>query len=162
VTVSLPPLRERPGDVALLARHFLEDLSRQAGKHFDLTDATLAKLQRLPWHGNVRELRNFIERSVWLSEGRELQVTGLIDGQPGHAEPAPASPDTGQPAGAAPQVDLLLPYKVSKQRWNDHFDLTYLPALIGRCDGNVSKAAREAGLDRAYLFRLLRRHGLKE
>jgi DNA-binding NtrC family response regulator len=122
----------------------------------------------------VRELRNFIERSVWLSEGTEVQVTGMIEPHPagasGREAGAGARGETDQPRsagtaaapGGTPEVEVLLPYKVAKQRWTDHFDSVYLPALVERCDGNVSKAAREAELDRAYLFRLLKRLGIKE
>ena len=174
VTVELPPLRERPGDVSLLARAFLTDLGRRAGKRLDISDATLARLRTLPWRGNVRELRNFIERSVWLSEGTEVQVTGMIESHPAGASgreagagargeaDQPRSAGTSAAPGGTPEVEVLLPYKVAKQRWTDHFDSVYLPALVERCDGNVSKAAREAELDRAYLFRLLKRLGIKE
>lgn len=72
---------------------------------------------------------------------------------------APRSPDL--PASTDPRVELLLPYKVSKKRWTEYFDRVYLPAILERCQGNVSKAAREAQLDRAYLFRMLQRYGLK-
>ena len=164
VTIALPALRERPGDIDLLARHFLQDLGRQAGKQFDISAATIERLGRQPWHGNVRELRNFIERSIWLSEGSQLQVTNLLEGDVGRPAPrAPAvpTPEVDASAPAGPRPELMLPYKVSKQQWVDFFDTTYLPALLERCKGNVSKAAREAELDRAYLFRLLRRHGLK-
>ena len=82
------------------------------------------------------------------------------DSTPRAAEGEPES-RSESPTPPGPQPELLLPYKVSKQRWMDYFDTTYLPALLERCTGNVSKAAREAELDRAYLFRLLRRHGLK-
>ncbi len=165
VTVTLPSLRERPGDIALLARHLLKELGTQTGKQFDISDATIERLERQPWHGNVRELRNFIERSIWLSEGQQLQVTNLLENDVGRAAPRAAEGEpesrSESPTPPGPQPELLLPYKVSKQRWMDYFDTTYLPALLERCTGNVSKAAREAELDRAYLFRLLRRHGLK-
>ncbi len=161
VPVTLPPLRERAGDIPLLARTFLTQLGRQMGKQFDLSDSALARLQKLPWHGNVRELRNFIERSIWLSEGERLQVTGLID----DAAPSPSSSGAFTAEGAAeigtPSIEIRLPYKIAKKQWTDHFDLVYLPALLDRCEGNVSRASREAELDRAYLFRLLRRYGLR-
>jgi transcriptional regulator with GAF, ATPase, and Fis domain len=161
VSVFLPPLRERPGDIPMLARMFLESLGEQAGRSLALTDETLAKLQRLPWHGNVRELRNFIERSVWLSEGGALQVTGMLErpAGPGQAPGAAASPPAAAPG--APAVAIELPYKDAKKLWTEHFDAVYLPRLIERCGGNVSRAAREAELDRAYLFRLLGRLGLR-
>jgi len=163
VMLSLPALRERRGDIPLLARTFLDELSSTAGRRFELSESSLAKLQRLPWHGNVRELRNFIERSVWLSEGSELQVTGLVDGQPLAAAPrgATVTGATGENETTAPPIEVLHPYKVAKKHWTEHFDEVYLPAIMERCGGNVSKAAREAQLDRAYLFRLLQRYGLK-
>jgi transcriptional regulator with GAF, ATPase, and Fis domain len=161
VTVSLPPLRDRPGDIELLARTFLEELGRRAGRTLSLSDRALARLQASQWPGNVRELRNFIERSVWLSEGDLLQVTGLLES--GSVEPPSVSRRVEEvEAGRGPRVSKELPYKIAKQQWTEYFDEVYLPPLLERCSGNVSKAAREAQLDRAYLIRLLRRHGLKD
>ena len=157
VPLSLPALRDRPGDVPLLAQAFLTELSAQAGRRFDLSAESEEKLKRLPWHGNVRELRNFIERSIWLSEGRELEVSALLDDQ---VQPAAGEESAAAPVDA-PRVEVEMPYKEAKKRWTDHFDQVYLPALLERCEGNVSKASREAELDRAYLFRLLRRHNLR-
>ncbi len=160
VTVSLPPLRERDGDVPLLARRFLDDLEERLGRRFEISDGTLARLARLPWHGNVRELRNFVERSVFLAEDGRLATSSSLE--PG-VLPDPAGPGPGAGAPApGPAVETELPYKVAKSRWTDHFEEVYLAALLDRCGGNVSKAAREAEMDRAYLFRLLRRYGLKD
>jgi transcriptional regulator of acetoin/glycerol metabolism len=62
---------------------------------------------------------------------------------------------------AAPAIAVHLPYKEAKRLWTEHFEAVYLPLLLERCEGNVSRAAREAQLDRAYLFRMLSRLGLR-
>jgi transcriptional regulator of acetoin/glycerol metabolism len=82
----------------------------------------------------------------------------MIDRPEGASQVGPAITPA---AGAGPKIEVDLPYKTAKGRWVEHFERTYLPALLDRCSGNVSKAAREAQMDRAYLFRLLRRYGLK-
>jgi len=86
--IHVPPLRERPEDIPLLAAHFLEVFSAQAGKTIGgISERTMARLVRYPWPGNVRELRHVIERAVVLTDGGHLQVPPLED--PG---PEPALP----------------------------------------------------------------------
>jgi transcriptional regulator with AAA-type ATPase domain len=149
VEVRLPPLRERPEDVPLLVRHFLDEAAQAGGgARYELGPRTLAKLQRHRWPGNVRELRNFVVRSVSLAEGQ------VIDGTLGGVEaPAPA---------AAPAAALFaMPFKEAKRLYAEPFERDYLEALLARTGGNVSKAAREADLDRAYLTQLLKKYDLK-
>src|SRR5207244_10802190 len=67
--ISIPPLRERPGDIATLARHFVEKFSRELNKQAHFAPAVLEELQNYPWPGNVRQLENCIERAATLGEG---------------------------------------------------------------------------------------------
>jgi two-component system, NtrC family, response regulator GlrR len=170
VEVRLPPLRERPDDIPDLTRHFLEAAARRGGAaaSYELSPRTLEKLQRHRWPGNVRELRNFVERSVSLAEGRLIEGTlpGLETAPP--AGPAGASTPAAAPAGAAgPEAAtdraalMLLPFKTAKRIHTEPFERDYLAALLARSGGNVSKAARDAGLDRTYLIDLLKKHDLK-
>jgi DNA-binding NtrC family response regulator len=144
--IGIPPLRERPADVPLLVRHFVDGFARRGPLH--VTPADLDRLARRPWPGNVRELRNVLERACALSRGDTLDL-GDAPGEVG--TPAPA-----------PLIDADLPFKEAKARVVDDFERGYLRALLLRHDGNLSAAARTADLDRKHLRELLRKHGLHE
>lgn len=138
VSLTLPPLRERAEDVPLLAQHMLEKMGLSPSL---LSPATLALLKGNRWPGNVRELRNVVERVVTL--GASFSST---------------------PATEAPRAEeiAIAGYKESKERIVDAFERDYLIRLLEHCGANLSRAAREAGIDRVYLRRLLRKHGLRE
>jgi len=87
ITVTLPPLRERPEDIALLAQHFVEANAAYGAKR--LSAAALAALEAYPWPGNVRELLHAIERAVILSRGEEIQPSDLPPEVLGAAAPSP-------------------------------------------------------------------------
>jgi DNA-binding NtrC family response regulator len=79
--ITVPPLRERPDDIPLLARHFVARFARRMGKPLDtIPQRTMAALQQYAWPGNIRELENIIERAVILSPGNTLQLDDLLDG----------------------------------------------------------------------------------
>ena len=101
----------------------------------------LAELAAAPWPGNVRELRNHLEQCVVFGERRSPHAL---------ATPHPAA-----------VVDAALSYDVARRQALDAFELQYVTAALARCNDNVAQAARESGLNRAYLHRLLRRHGLR-
>jgi len=136
--ITLPALRERPDDIALLVDTVLERMGRPPSA---LSDQTRALLAQYPWPGNVRELRNVVDQVVNLGE-----------------EMLPALEGTAAPPPSAP--DLSLPFKEAKEKLIEGFERDYLAGLIKRCEGNVSRASREAGIDRVYLRKLLRKHGL--
>ena len=159
VELRLPPLRERPEDIPALVRHFLERAERAAGTHYQIGAATLEKLQRQRWPGNVRELRNFVERTISLAGGPALDDTAAEEEWPEPA--APAARRQPEPPSATAESLLLLPFKTAKREHTEPFERRYLEALLARTEGNVSKAAREAGLDRAYLIQLLHKYDLK-
>ena len=140
--VTLPPLRERPEDIPLLIDTVLERTGRPASA---LSDSTRALLAQYPWPGNVRELRNVVEQVVHLGE----------EALPDMAAPVPV---TAQPGGNAAALDL--PFKEAKERLIEGFERDYLKGLLERCGGNQSLAAREAGIARLYLRKLLVKHGL--
>jgi DNA-binding NtrC family response regulator len=134
--VTLPPLRERPGDIRALAEHFLPPSC-----HALLTADLLAELEARPWVGNVRELRNFLERLTTL-------------GPDALALESPAA--TGDPPGSL--ADLS--FHEARDRARERFERSYVAALLDRHGGNVSAAARAAGVHRTYLYRLIQRHAL--
>ncbi|MEZ4404762.1 MAG: sigma 54-interacting transcriptional regulator [Kofleriaceae bacterium] len=148
VPVTLPALRERLDDVPLLVAHFLDRLGARAEVRATLTaPAFLAALAEAPWTGNVRELRNHVERCLVFQEARLPQPPGEAGG-PAHAGPAP----DGRPP----------PYDEARRHALEAFERGYVTRLLAACDGQVARAAREAGMNRAYLYRLIERYDLKK
>jgi transcriptional regulator with GAF, ATPase, and Fis domain len=148
LTVRVPPLRERLDDIQLLVNAFLSSLDAMEKVHL-FTPEVIGEMMRYEWPGNVRELRNYVERRV------VLEGEGALKAEPDEAPPVAASAD------AAAKVDLELPFKDAKDVVIASFERSYLTALLSWADGNVSRAARKANLDRMYLHRLLQRHGLR-
>jgi DNA-binding NtrC family response regulator len=134
--VTMPALRQRTEDIPLLVKHFLRD---RPG--VQISDETIRKLQRAPWPGNVRELNNAVERALLLSF-EELEPLG-----------------TALKGGAS--VDASRPFKEVKGELIDDFEQQYLQKLLDRTGGNISQAAREAGIDRKHLERLVKKHNLR-
>jgi len=159
VPIHVPPLRERPEDIPLLADYFLSTYwvrHRHKGAPFPkLSDTAVRALAAHPWHGNVRELQNAIERVAVITEpAAELQLEDL------HLA------NTDEPvAGATPAslISTLLDesYHAARDRVIAQFERQYLTWLVNRASGNMSKAARIAGVDRTTLYRLMERHGLQ-
>ena len=144
ITISLPPLRERSGDVALLAAQFLR-LS-PAGRHKRLAPAALAALNAHDWPGNVRELRNAMARAVALSEGDLIDVEHL-----GLAQTL--APPPHEDAAA---VDL----EGTLEEVLGRVERAMLCRALAAAAGNRSEAARRLGLSRQQLYRKLAQHGL--
>ncbi|MBI5518184.1 MAG: sigma 54-interacting transcriptional regulator [Deltaproteobacteria bacterium] len=142
--VVLPPLRARHEDIPLLVQHFLP-----AGAATALGPELLQELSSRPWLGNVRELRNFVERAVALGAREALAM--VPSGRP------PANTTEGE---ALPSVSLDLPFKDLRERWLNHLEREYVKGLLERHAGNVSAVAQGAGLDRTYVHRLIRKHDL--
>jgi DNA-binding NtrC family response regulator len=141
--VQLPALRQRPEDMPLLVEHLLISLGADAQRSAALrAPEFIASLQQAAWPGNVRELRNYLERCLVFEDALPV------------AADAPASAD-------ARTLDGSLPYAEARRRALDDFERCYLQALLERHHGKVSQAAAAAEMDRVYLYRLLRRHGLK-
>jgi two-component system response regulator GlrR len=134
--LAVPPLRDRREDIPLLVEHFSDQLGAKPPAEF----MTWALAQ--PWPGNVRELRNAVERAT------------VLPSQP------PGSHGPGPTTSAWPSVDVAVPFKVAKQRVVDEFDRRYLEALMSAHDGNISAAARAAGVDRMSIYKMMRRLGI--
>jgi transcriptional regulator with PAS, ATPase and Fis domain len=162
VPIHIPPLRERPSDIPLLAQHFLQRYwtqHREAGSpQPTLSAAAIESLQSRHWPGNVRELQNVIEHSVVLLEpGSSIMPEDLPNLSSGG--PAPVS---AVPAPMIPLDDQQdESYHGVREKVLIQFELSYLTWLVGRAGGNMSKAARIAGVDRTTLYRLMEKHGLQ-
>jgi DNA-binding NtrC family response regulator len=142
VTVKLPPLRQRPEDIPHLARFFLERFSRRYGKSLSASPGFYEALLRQPWPGNVRQLKNVVEKLTALHSEGVLETEDLAEDLPFAAEAVTLS---------------KLPWKEAREEYLASFEASYAQALLARCDGNVSAAARQAGVDRKTFYSLLRR-----
>jgi DNA-binding NtrC family response regulator len=131
ISLRVPPLRERPEDIPLLADRFWQELGGDGGGcPAELTQLFL----RHTWPGNVRELRNRVERAIVLHDS---DISAVRDG------------------------GVMRSYGEAREAALSAFERTFLTGLMARAKGNVSEAARLARMDRVYLGKLLRKHGLK-
>jgi DNA-binding NtrC family response regulator len=151
VRIKLPPLRERSADIPLLVEHVLSSLGVADLPESDAlrSEPFLEKLLRYPWPGNIRQLRNYIERCVALGEANL---------PPGLDTTPPPPPDASSPPA---EISVAEPLRVARQRWTNTFERAYLESVLAHHHNNVAAAARTAGVDRIYFYRLLWKHGLR-
>jgi len=155
IAIELPPLRDRSGDVRLLATSFLKRYGQ--GRVTGIDDDAMAALERYRWPGNVRELQNVVERACALSDAKTITRKDLPD----HVlEPAGAAAGAGGAAGL-PAVAGDLPLRDAKERWMGVLEASYLRDVLARHDGNISAAAKAAGIDRKTFHRLINKHHLR-
>ena len=147
VPITAPSLRERREDIPLLIENILAKLA--PGNTDAISEATRAALMGHDWPGNVRELRNVIERAVALGSSDLFPTTPL-----GGTSDRSAHLPTGL------EFEPGMSFRETKEQWNELFERRYLTWLIRRADGNISKAARDADMDRKYLHKLLRKYGI--
>jgi len=145
-TVMLPPLRERAEDIPVLAHHFLRKAEAKVNKKVDrFSPEALDLLKRYPWPGNLRELENIIERAVVLATSRQIEVALL----PLHLqESVPASMQAGEG------------FLKAKERAVARFERDAITRFLGEARGNVSAAAKRAGITRRNFHRLIVKYGL--
>jgi len=142
--LRLPPLRERRGDIALLAEHFVRVGSARFGKPpIPLDAATLELLERHDWPGNIRELENLIHCEFLLAEGKQISIPALR----ARCTDAPCEQQT-------------LNYRRAKSEFITQFERQFLARLINQTKGNVSAAARISGTERRHLGRLLKKYSI--
>jgi DNA-binding NtrC family response regulator len=161
VRVVVPPLRERAEDIPPLARHFLWQAGC-ADAESVLTAELLRVLRSRSWPGNVRELRNVIERATILVDGSDLVGDApLIELKPSSPRESAAAPAVdAPPALTFPPSYLEMDYKAVKELLLDQFEAQYLGRLVGMHGTNISYIARDAGVDRHLIRKLLRKHDL--
>jgi DNA-binding NtrC family response regulator len=150
IALALPPLRERPEDIPVLAAHFLEVAQgdRPATQRLTLRQPALRELAAHDWPGNVAELRAVVERAA-LRQAPRTPSESLGIGSP-----------WGMVLGPA-QFDATISYREARAEFERDFEQRYVAWLLRRHGGNVSAAAREARMDRKHLSDLARRHGLR-
>ncbi len=152
VRMVVPPLRDRPDDIPLLVQHFMRHFC--GDRTLEVSREDLERLRRHDWLGNVRELRNVMERACALSHGDQLVIDEALDERPGAV--------AAGGVGVAGTVDVDLPFKEAKARVIEAFEREYIRTLLKRHEGNLSAASRSAEIDRKHLRELLRKHGLRE
>jgi len=143
ITIEVPALRNRPGDIPLLAKHFAEQAALRAERgRVSLTDAALAHLSAQPWPGNVRELENAIERAVILAAGDVLDVADV-------AGPRAAVSGASFATFSGDHVPTL-----------DELERAHILKVLEICEGQKTKAAQMLGINRTTLWKKLRQYGL--
>jgi DNA-binding NtrC family response regulator len=147
VHVHLPPLRDRLEDIPLLIANFYEGRGVDPGP---ITGPNLERLTKNSWPGNIRELRNVLERAWALSGPDNQRFTDLRLWM----QPSREAPETG------PTVDTSIPFKDAKERWNDEFERRYLAQVFSQFSQNITHAADHAGINRRHFRTLLRKHGI--
>jgi DNA-binding NtrC family response regulator len=160
IEIPLPPLRERAGDVRLLAHAFLKRYGQDRVTGFD--DGALEALEAYAWPGNVRELQNVIERACALADGDKITRRDLAE----HVLHGAGVREAGAPSvpgGSA--VPLAtgeeLPLKEAKEKWMQVLEASYLRDLLDRHGGNISAAAKAAGIDRKTFHRLINKYQIR-
>jgi len=142
LSMQLPPLREREGDIVLLARHFLAKYaSKFKMEARDFSTAALQKLIYYPWPGNVRELENVIQRVVVLA---------------GHKTIGPDDIPIGDREAKLEEQS----FQQLKAKAIDQFEQSYVRRLLLIHEGNITRAARAAGKDRRAFWELMRKHNI--
>jgi DNA-binding NtrC family response regulator len=139
IPIKLPPLRERREDIPLLVEHVLERMSAELGRRVDgVSRDAMAMLMAYPFPGNVRELRNLLERAMVCAAGPILQVSDFGIGEAAAA----VSP--------APPASL------------EEVERRHIAAILEQCGGNVTHAARILDIDRVTLYNKIKKYGLRE
>lgn len=161
IRIALPPLRERGADIDQLAYHFLQKYARRMGREAKtLAPDAIAALRGYAWPGNVRELEHAMERALVLSQGRAIHAVDL----PFEIEGAEAAPPSISPvSSAAPEAMTLSaaladrPFAEAKKVAMTLFEDAYVAEIMRRAGGNLSEAARLAGVDRSNFKRIARK-----
>jgi DNA-binding NtrC family response regulator len=136
MSLELPPLRKRMGDIPLLVRHFV-------GPDWEVSPDAMAVMERYPWPGNVRQLINAIERARILAESKTITVRDLPTAVAGGTDGKPAAPYGG--------VDRL-----------ETLERAHIIEVLKRSKGNKAEAARTLGINRRSLYRMMEKHSIGE
>ncbi len=147
ITIEVPPLRDRPGDIGLLAQYFAERAALRAHQpRPEITDDATTWLAAQPWPGNVRELENSVERAVVLASGPRLDVSDFA--------PRTGAPTATPAAGSQP----MAPEEMASL---DELERHHILRVLQACSGQKTKASAILGINRTTLWKKLRQYGLE-
>ena len=139
IVITIPPLRNRVGDTALLAHHFKNRFCSQEGRSsLNFSDDAMAMIEAHPWPGNVREMENIIKRAVIMADGPQIM-----------------GEDLG--LGDSPATDEFM----NLRQVRDEAEYKAIIKALARVDGNIVRAAELLGVSRPTLYDLMSRHGIK-
>lgn len=141
--LRLPPLRERPRDIAVLAKHFLRTLNSATKREKRLSPSAMRSLESYDWPGNVRELNNVIHRATAFSPDSSIMPCHL-----------------GLPNAASEETSCDTGFRSARSRAVEMFEKTYLEGILRKHGGNVSRAANAAGKDRRVFGRMMKKYGI--
>jgi two-component system, NtrC family, nitrogen regulation response regulator NtrX len=158
IPIYVPPLRERPEDIPMLVKHYLDVLSRENNqKPKRMSPSAVEALKRYRWRGNIRELRNTVERLIIMTSGDSIDVADLpeaIQSERGAARPAAASAAT-TPQATAGDAGTLRQFKESAER-------AYLVDKLRENGWNISKTAEIIGTPRSNLYKKLEQYAIRQ
>ena len=151
IAIHMPPLRQRTGDLPLLADFFLKKYSAEFGKKTSSFSAeAMGEMVSHRWPGNVRQLQHAIERAVIHCRGETITKMNLDSDAEREQRPAP--PDIGEMAA--------MDYAAMKERVLDFYEKEYLAALLARVRGSIQEACEQSGIDRKTMYRKMKQYGL--
>ena len=151
IPIELPPLRQRQIDIPLLFYHFMESTKASGTARVnDISKEAMDILQNYQWPGNIRELKNLVQRLVTLAEGNTITTADL---------PPYIIKELNTNTSTA--WVTILPYKEAKEKWLETFDRRYLKQILSKYHGNISKAAKFSGINRRTIYRLLDRYEIE-
>jgi len=146
VPITVPPLRGRREDIPALVEHIL----KAGGGGLSVSDDTMQGLLAHDWPGNIRELRNVLDRAMYLARATGQMELSLV-----------SLPSSGGGAGDAFHFEPGKSYRETRAKYDGDFERRYVKWLLARHGGNVSAAARDAKMDRKHLHDMAKKHGLR-
>jgi DNA-binding NtrC family response regulator len=151
VPIHIPPLRERIEDIPLLVNHFIREFNKSFNKNIlKITKEVLSQLMQHTWPGNVRELENVLERAFVITEGDTIDTIFLSH-----------DIQNNERLNALPGTNIDIPFKVARAMVEKQFEKTYLSEALERYEGNVSKTAKETGINPRTLWRKIKKYNLE-
>jgi two-component system, NtrC family, response regulator AtoC len=166
VTLSIPPLRERNEDIAVLVESYLEYFRAHIRRNIKgITPEALDALRAYDWPGNVRELVNIIERAMLVAHGDEITPADLPESIRRLRAPsliAARAPAATEEAGTLPKAWLAKPLREARREVLEDFERSYLTGLLRETGGRIDETARRAGIEPRSLFDKLKQHGLRK
>jgi len=151
--IHVPPLTDRKDDIGLLTQSFLDEICNDYGMPVKkISDAAMEALKALPWTGNIRELRNMVERLIILSDRT------ITDGDvKAFANPSSPSVKTTEGASQQPDFDQFGNF----QEYKDYAEREYIKFKLEKNNWNVSKTADDIDIQRSHLYSKIEKFGLK-